>query len=149
MFYIICDKIMLKKTLVYFLILLLTAYPASAGEVSLTRWVLNVTLDEIVIGRGLAAIHSKSNHQSFLYYQLKNHFFKEDMIGGGAIFASVTKKDMENQEFMYPTEGLVKTFEEISVPIDNQIKILHIQNERLTSACDILLPRLMNGEITV
>ncbi len=110
---------------------------------------LNVTLDEIVIGRGLAAIHSKSNHQSFLYYQLKNHFFKEDMIGGGAIFASVTKKDMENQEFMYPTEGLVKTFEEISVPIDNQIKILHIQNERLTSACDILLPRLMNGEITV
>ncbi len=37
---------MLKKILVYFLILLLAAYPASAGEVSLTRWVLNVTLDE-------------------------------------------------------------------------------------------------------
>ena len=37
---------MLKKILVYFLILLLTAYPASAGEVSLTRWVLNVTLDD-------------------------------------------------------------------------------------------------------
>ncbi len=37
---------MAKKLLVYFLILLLTAYPASAGEVSLTRWVLNVTLNE-------------------------------------------------------------------------------------------------------
>jgi hypothetical protein len=37
---------MMKKTIVYFLILLLTAYPASAGEVSLTRWVLDVTLDE-------------------------------------------------------------------------------------------------------
>lgn len=110
---------------------------------------LNVTLDKIVIGRGLAAIHSKSNHQSFLYYQLKNHFFKEDMIGGGAIFASVTKKDMENQELMYPAEGLVKNFEEISLPIDNQIKTLHIQNERLSEARDILLPRLMNGEITV
>ncbi|MBU4139486.1 MAG: restriction endonuclease subunit S, partial [Euryarchaeota archaeon] len=110
---------------------------------------LNVTLDKIVIGRGLAAIQSKSNHQSFLYYQLKNHFFKEDMIGGGAIFASVTKKDMENQELMYPPKDLVKNFEEISVPIDNQIKTLHIQNERLNSARDILLPRLMNGEIIV
>lgn len=37
---------MAKKLLVYFLILLLTAYPASAGEVSLNRWVLNVTLNE-------------------------------------------------------------------------------------------------------
>jgi hypothetical protein len=37
---------MMKKIIVYFLILLLTAYPASAGEVSLDRWVLNVTLSE-------------------------------------------------------------------------------------------------------
>ncbi len=37
---------MTKKIIVYFLILLLTAYPASAGDVSLNRWVLNVTLDD-------------------------------------------------------------------------------------------------------
>jgi hypothetical protein len=37
---------MSEKFLVYLLVLLLTAYPASAGEVSLNRWVLNVTLDE-------------------------------------------------------------------------------------------------------
>lgn len=37
---------MIKKLLVYFLILMLTVYPSSAGEVSLNRWVLNVTLDE-------------------------------------------------------------------------------------------------------
>ncbi|MBU4340385.1 MAG: hypothetical protein KKD46_05665, partial [Euryarchaeota archaeon] len=37
---------MTKKLMVYFLILMLTAYPASAGDVSLSRWVLNVTLDE-------------------------------------------------------------------------------------------------------
>jgi len=41
-----CDKMMAKKVLVYFLILLLTVYPASAGDVTLSRWVLNVTLDE-------------------------------------------------------------------------------------------------------
>ncbi len=37
---------MMNKIIVYFLILLLTAYPASAGEVSLDRWVLNVTLSD-------------------------------------------------------------------------------------------------------
>jgi hypothetical protein len=41
-----CDKMMAKKIFVYFLIFLLTAYPASAGDIQLNRWVLNVTLDE-------------------------------------------------------------------------------------------------------
>lgn len=110
---------------------------------------LNITLDQIVVGRGLSAIRSKSGYQSFLYYQLKNHFFKENMIGSGAIFAAVTKKDMENQELLCPTEDLIKDFEETSIPIDKQIKILNIQNNKLREARDLLLPRLMNGEITV
>ncbi len=37
---------MTKKIIVYFMILLLTAYPASASDVTLDRWVLNVTLDQ-------------------------------------------------------------------------------------------------------
>lgn len=110
---------------------------------------LNITLDQIVIGRGLAAISSKTGNQSLLYYQLKNHFFKEDMIGGGAIFAAVTKKDMETQMLLCPPERLIEDFEDISEPIDEQIKTLHIRNIRLTQARDLLLPRLMNGEIAV
>lgn len=35
-----------KKIFIYFLILIITAYPASAGDVSLNRWVLNVTLQD-------------------------------------------------------------------------------------------------------
>lgn len=54
---------------------------------------LNISIDKIVIGRGLAAVRSQTDNQSFLFYQLRTHFFKEDLIGAGAIFASVTKKD--------------------------------------------------------
>lgn len=110
---------------------------------------LNITLDQIVIGRGLAAIRSKTGNQSFLYYQLKNHFFKEDMIGEGAIFAAVTKKVMGTQMLLHPPNRLIQNYEEISNPIDDQIKNLHIQNDRLKKARDLLLPRLMNGEIAV
>lgn len=110
---------------------------------------LNITLDQIVIGRGLSAIRSRSGYQSYLYYQLKSYFFKEDMIGGGSIFAAVTKKDMENHQILCPPGGLIEQFEEASSPIDKQIEILHLQNKRLKEARDFLLPRLMNGEIAV
>jgi type I restriction enzyme S subunit len=110
---------------------------------------LNITLDRIVLGRGLSAIRSINGYQSFLFYQLKNHFFKEDMIGGGAIFASVTKKDMENQLLLCPPNHLIEDFEQNSKPIDEQLKTLHLQNQKLQQARDLLLPRLMNGEIPV
>ena len=110
---------------------------------------LNITLDRIIIGRGLSSIRSKSGCQSFLYYNLKEYFFKEDMIGGGAIFAAVTKKDMENQELLCPLTGVIEKFEYISNPIDEQIKVLHNQNIKLKQVRDLLFPRLMNGEIKV
>ncbi len=56
---------------------------------------------------------------------------------------------MENQELLCPLTGVIEKFEYISNPIDEQIKILHNQNIRLKQARDLLLPRLMNGEIKV
>ncbi len=110
---------------------------------------LNITLDKIIIGRGLSAIKNKYGFQSFQFYQLKNHFIQEDMIGGGTIFASVTKKELENQMFICPPEILLTKFESICRPIDNQIKNLHTQNQNLKNARDLLLPRLMNQTIEV
>lgn len=110
---------------------------------------LNVTLDKIVIGRGLAALRSKTGHQSLLLQQLRAYFFKEDLIGAGAIFASVTKKEFSAQVLLEPPERLKRAFEEITVPCDEQIRALHLQNLQLRAARDLLLPCLMSGEIAV
>jgi type I restriction enzyme S subunit len=110
---------------------------------------MNITNDTIVLGRGLSAIHSIDGFQSFLFYALKSYFFKEDMIGGGAIYASVTKKDMENQEILIPSEPLLKEFNDFGSDVDKQIYNLHQLNVNLIKARDILLPKLMNGEISV
>jgi len=48
-----------------------------------------------------------------------------------------------------PTDQLIMLFEEASRPIDNQIRILTSENEKLRAARDLLLPRLMSGEIAV
>jgi type I restriction enzyme S subunit len=110
---------------------------------------LNVTPDTIVIGRGLAALRSRSANQSFLFHQLRTHFFKEDLIGAGAIFASVTKAEFENQRLVTPPRMLIEAFEEVSEPLDDQLRLLSLQNQKLKAARDLLLPRLMSGEITV
>src|SRR4051812_15741547 len=63
---------------------------------------INITRDKIVLGRGLAAARSRTGHQSFLFYALKNHFYAEDIIGTGAIYAATNKKELEAQEFLEP-----------------------------------------------
>ena len=110
---------------------------------------INITTDKIVIGRGLAAIRSNRDQQNFLFHSLKNHFFKEDMIGGGAIFAAITKKDLHGVELLQALDRVVEMFMEHVVPIDLQIEKLHQSNEQLIKARDLLPPRLMNGEITI
>ena len=110
---------------------------------------INITTDKIVIGRGLAAIRSKTGHQNLLFYLLKSHFFKEDMIGSGAIFAAITKKDLHGVELMLAPSPIAEMFMEHVRPIDSQIENLQRTIENLTQARDLLLPRLMKGEISV
>lgn len=110
---------------------------------------LNISPEKIIIGRGLSAIRNKNGFQSFQFYQLKNHFYQEDMIGGGAIFNSVTKKELESQVLLEPSKSAIEKFEYIVKPIDLQIYNLDNQNQKLKEARDILLPRLMNRTINV
>ena len=41
----------------------------------------------------------------------------------------------------------MRAFEEMTVPSDKQLRLLHLQNQNLRVARDQLLPGLMNGEI--
>lgn len=121
---------------------ILVSVRAPVGRINLTR-------DKIVLGRGLAAVRSQTGHQSFLFYALKNHFYAEDIIGSGAIYAATNKKELEGQELVVPSSVLLTEFEAQTATIDEQITNLTNQNEKLTQARDLLLPRLMNGEIAV
>ncbi len=110
---------------------------------------LNLTLKKIVLGRGLAALRTLDGNQSYLFYALKNVFFKEDLIGGGSIFAATNKKELEKFELIYPNLEILNHFEKVGGSFDKQIKTIALQNQALTKARDLLLPRLMDGRITV
>lgn len=110
---------------------------------------LNITKNRIVIGRGIAAINHKQGYQSYLFYLLKERFFKDNMIGNGSIFASISKDELHNLSFLVPSEHLIKRFDNIASRYDKSIMSIDNQIRNLSEARDRLLPKLMSAEIEV
>ena len=110
---------------------------------------LNITKNKIVIGRGLASINHKMGCQSYLYYLLKEKFFKDNIIGNGAIFASISKDELYNLAFIIPSDEMIKRYDAIVNKLDKDIQYVDSQIRLLTEARDRLLPKLMSGEIAV
>jgi len=110
---------------------------------------INLADCKIVIGRGLSAIRNLEGFQCFTFYQLKEIFSKEDMIGGGTIFKAVTRGDMEGIECIYPPTDTLLRFEKVSVPISEQLAVLDRKNKNLRQTLDLLLPKLISGELDV
>lgn len=110
---------------------------------------LNFTKNKIVIGRGLSAMNHKQGKQSYLFYLLKERFFKDDIVGNGSIFASISKNELLSQQFIIPTQELIGAFNNVANNIDEKIVVLDSQISLLSQARDRLLPKLMSGELEV
>ncbi|SDB09511.1 type I restriction enzyme, S subunit [Desulfonatronum thiosulfatophilum] len=61
----------------------------------------------------------------------------------------LSKDDIAALEIVLPTPGLAQIFERTVAPIFHQIRILSEQIQKLAKSRDFLLPKLMNGEVTV
>ena len=111
---------------------------------------LNVAYEECCIGRGLAAIHSKDNHQSFVLYTLFTLKKQLDVFNGeGTVFGSINKESLNSMEITIPPRELMDKFESTVSPIDMAIRNNYEEICRLQAIRDTLLPKLMNGEIDV
>ena len=62
---------------------------------------VNIATDKICIGRGLASIRAKKIEQMFLFHYLKS-IESEIKGGGGAVFDSISKKQIEEIEIPLP-----------------------------------------------
>jgi type I restriction enzyme, S subunit len=110
---------------------------------------LNIADVRLVVGRGVSAIRHKQGKQVFLFHQLKERFKEEDMMGGGTIFKSVTKEDMQKISLISPPAPLVAEFENTVggqfLLYDNLTK----KNCSLRQTRDLLLPKLISGQLDV
>lgn len=110
---------------------------------------INIATKKIVIGRGLCAIRSIDGAQALLLSQLRDRFAEEDSMGSGAIFNAVTKKDLQTLDLVCPPTAVVNNFELHAKPFWSTIRTLSDKNANLRAQRDMLLPKLISGEIDV
>lgn len=110
----------------------------------------NVAIDNCCIGRGLCAIRSKQNCQSFILYTIWASQDKLNIFNGeGTVFGSVNKDSLYNMPVVIPTNKIMQKFEYTCSALDKLIWNNSLENTRLAQLRDTLLPKLMSGEIDV
>lgn len=110
---------------------------------------INVANTRLVVGRGVSAIRPVRSRLAFTLAQLRERFQVLDSMGGGTIFKAVTKQDMERIPLLMPDDSLVQRFEEIAWPMLAMVRNAVERNAVLRMTRDLLLPRLISGELDV
>ena len=105
------------------------------------------------VGRGSTEFIVLRSHRvtpEFVYCLSRTYAFRGNAIKS-MIGSSGRQRVQEScfEKFMVwvPTNAILIAFSENVEPLFRQIKVLHEQNQKLREARDLLLPRLMNGEI--
>jgi type I restriction enzyme S subunit len=111
---------------------------------------MNVAPFDCAIGRGLAALRSKSGHDTYLFSVMgyfKQIFDRRN--GDGTTFGSINKDDLHSLQVVVPESVIIENFEEKVRSGNTMIANNQKQNQELTELRDWLLPMLMNGQVTV
>lgn len=104
---------------------------------------LNVTLYDCCIGRGLAALRSIDNCQSYLFYQMLNlsDIFNKSN-DEGTIFGSINKDDLFGLKIMIPPTKSMMIFEHKTLSIDRMIEFKNKEISKLTELQSLLLAKM-------
>ncbi|MDF7680512.1 restriction endonuclease subunit S [Enterobacteriaceae bacterium ESL0689] len=111
---------------------------------------MNIANDDCCIGRGLAALNSKSRSDGFLFYVMK--YFKQVFDrrnAEGTTFGSITKDDLHSLQVVCPELELLERYDAIVSEYNKMIFTRSLENQSLIKLRDWLLPLLMNGQVTV
>ena len=104
---------------------------------------------EYALGRGVASVEPNDKvFREFIYYSLDNSM--ENLINNasGSVFLNLKKADITDLKVCYSDE-IVKKFNNISRVLIDKIVENDMESELLKQQRDILLPKLVSGEIRI
>jgi len=97
-----------------------------------------------------AIVCNKKEHIHYLYFKFKSlKEYLEALGSNGATMGNVNKNKFENIEVLKPDDKLLEKYNGFSEPIFKEILNIQLSNEKLKEARDILLSKLIMGEIEV
>lgn len=108
-------------------------------------------LEKILLSTGMVGFTTDEKYLGFLFSLLKSYEFVQykNNFATGATQVSLNNASLKKIKVLFPKLNLVELYSEIVNPLLEKCSLLKNQNQKLAQARDLLLPRLMSGEIEV
>lgn len=114
---------------------------ATLGQVSLLE--IDACANQSVVG----IFGSEILSPEFIYLFIKNKILEIILEAGGGAQQHINKKIVENFPIFIPSTEINSKFNKIVRPIFDKITKNVLENQKLASLRDLLLPKLMSGEV--
>lgn len=95
------------------------------------------------------ALVGKETHQLLVYFYTLKAVDRLKHKASGAVFDAITTRDFESEQIMKLSDDDATAFLRVAEPMFQEVLNNNIENLRLSTLRDSLLPKLMSGEIDV
>lgn len=95
------------------------------------------------------ALVGKETHQLLVYFYTLKAVDRLKHKASGAVFDAITTRDFESEQIMKLSDDDATAFLRVTEPMFQEVLNNNIENLRLSTLRDSLLPKLMSGEIDV
>jgi type I restriction enzyme S subunit len=118
-------------------------HPARVPEI--TGW------DKILISLDVCSFETQDILKTFLYYLMLRRSFSYFMASSasGTNVSHLNPSIIRDYSFILPPNNALKKFYDLIKPIFDRVNGLSSENQKLASLRDLLLPKLMSGEIII
>lgn len=126
-------------------------YPVNTVFVTARGTVGKVGLSGVpmAMNQSCYALVGKETHQLLVYFYTLKAVDRLKHKASGAVFDAITTRDFDSEQIMKLSDDAAKAFLCVAEPMFQEILNNSIENLRLSTLRDFLLPKLMSGEIDV
>ena len=105
----------------------------------------------MIVSTGFAVVTPRRIPYTYLYHALTTERFVDYLtkLATGAAYPAVRVKDFKDAKVLRPTEEVLESFHRFVADLYEEKRILHQKNVVLRRTRDLLLPRLVSGELDV
>ncbi|GMU42633.1 MAG: restriction endonuclease subunit S [Xanthomonadales bacterium] len=97
----------------------------------------------------ISVLPKRLNSRMFLLFNLLSRVDEMISLATGATFKEISKKTFRSLPVLWPAADPLKSFEDRVYPLIQQVRLIKKQNQQLVQARDVLLPKLMSGQLDV
>lgn len=109
-----------------------------------------IAQNELTTNQGFkSVIPNKNIGTSYVYFLLKNLLPAIEGMASGSTFKEISGAGMKSVPTVMPDVDTIQLFNNFCEPIFKEQEVLEAENRRLSALRDLLLPKLMSGEIDI